>query len=79
MREGIYESLLTDALAQSIEESAPLEPQFEEVDPADQPAVLARYVAGAVLEALESTRDPEARLEIVEAILKSVDGRSEVN
>ena len=78
MREGIYESLLTEALAQSLEEAAPLEPQFEEVDPADQPAVLARYVAGAVLEALESTRDPEARLEIVEAILKSVDGRNEV-
>ena len=78
MREGIYESLLTDALAQRIEESSALEPQFEAIDPADQPAVFARYVASAVLEALESTRDPATRLEIVEAILKSVDGRGEV-
>jgi len=78
MREGIYESLLTAALAQSLEEATPLEPQFGEVDPVDQPAVLTNYVAGAVLEALESTRDPEVRLEMVEAILKSVDGRNEV-
>ena len=75
MREGIYESLLTDALAHKIEGAAPLQPQFGKVDPADQPAVLARYVASAVLETLEATKDPEARLELVEAILKSVDGQ----
>ena len=75
MREGIYESLLTDALATSISDAEPLEPLFRQVDPADQPAVLTRHVASAVLRTLESTRDPEARLQIVESLLNTVDGR----
>ena len=62
MREGIYESLLTEALARTIEEAAPLQPHFAAIDPAEQPTILARHVASAVLEALASAKDPDARI-----------------
>jgi HKD family nuclease len=69
MREGLYESLLTDALTRDIESSTGLTPQYGDVDPADQPGVLSREVARAVLHALESTNDSTERLRIVHAVL----------
>lgn len=76
MWEGIYESLVTDSLLAQIASSSPLNASFAAVDPADQPSVLTRHVAQALLRALESTKDPVVRLELVDTLLTalSLDG-----
>lgn len=68
MREGIYESLLTTSLHKNIAALSFI-PDISAVDLADQPAVLTRHVASAVLHSLESQKDPAARTEIVNALL----------
>lgn len=72
MREGIYESLITRSLSEAIAHEPALHGEVAAVDPADQPAVLARHVAQAVLEQLEATKDPETRLAIVHALLDTL-------
>jgi superfamily II DNA or RNA helicase/HKD family nuclease len=73
MREGIYESLVTASLLRSVEDDPALVSDLADVDPADQPSVLTRHVAQALLTRLEEVKDPDARLEIVHQLLKAVD------
>lgn len=75
MREGIYESLVTSSLLRAIDDDPHLISELAAVDPADQPAVLTRHVAQALLARLEETKDQQARLDLVHSLLASVDGQ----
>lgn len=76
MREGIYESLLTASLNKDIS-ALSLIPDISAVDLADQPVVLTRHVAEAVLNSLESQKDPAARTEMVNALLAVLSAEDE--
>ncbi|HET7736884.1 MAG TPA: DUF3427 domain-containing protein [Nocardioidaceae bacterium] len=71
MRLGLYESLITNRLSGALEGVDALESRAS-VDPADQPAVLARHVAGVLQRVLESTSDPEKRLGVVNNLLEQL-------
>lgn len=73
MQDGIYESLVTRALSQSLADITDLAQVIGDVDEADQPHVLARHVGDAVLRSLQSTRDEGGRLELVNALLHLLD------
>lgn len=66
MRDGLYESLITgglDAELRRLDDAHIADRRV--VDGADQPHVLARHVYELTLQALETTRSPEARLHLV--------------
>jgi len=69
MQEGLYESLITQSLAASLEDLEGLSPSFGDVDPGDQPHVLARHVATQIERALAETKDPARRLDLVNGLL----------
>jgi len=69
MQTGIYESLVTRGLSQSLSEITDLQQVIQDVDEADQPHVLARHVGAAVLRSLQSTRDEGRRLELANQLL----------
>ena len=75
MQEGLYESLVTEALAARLEAIDELTTSLGEIDAANQPHVLARHVAAQVERALTSTRDPAQRLEIVNSLLAALEPR----
>lgn len=75
MRPGIYESLVTSSLTEALSDDATLLSELASVDPADQPTVLTRHVAQALLTRLEEVKDPQARLEIVHRLLEQVEDR----
>lgn len=72
MEEGLYESLVTDELASRLAALSHLVPSFADVDPADQPHVLARHVAAEVERALTETRDPARRLELINGLVSTL-------
>ena len=72
MLEGIYESLITRELEARLERVADLEALIADIDPADQPHVLARHVTDALTQALEGTKDEARRLEIVNSVLSTL-------
>lgn len=78
MRAGIYETLITASLSQAINRDPMLLSEIAAVDPAEQPAVLTRHVAQALLERLEATKDPQARLEMVHGLLERITGEHDV-
>ena len=67
--EGLYESLRTSGLEQSLSHLRDLEPRFAPVDPADAPEVLARHVARSVRRLLADERDEEKRAAIVNELM----------
>ena len=67
--EGLYESLRTSGLEQSLSHLRDLEPKFAPVDPADAPEVLARHVARSVRRLLADERDEEKRAAIVNELM----------
>lgn len=69
LKEGIYESLLTNDLGRRLTEFDSLEARLQAVDPADQPAVLARHLHDLVLHALKSTRDQDDRIRLVNDVV----------
>ena len=69
MLEGIYESLVTRELAKRLAQTTELEALVAEVDPTDQPHVLARHVGEALTHVLASTKDEARRVEIVNTVL----------
>jgi superfamily II DNA or RNA helicase len=71
LNEGLYESVLTDALAGRLDE-VDLTPALRKVDDADLPHVLARHVAAAVEEVLRATRDSDERVRIVNSVLDNL-------
>ncbi len=70
MQEGLYESLLTTGLQDSLEHTDGVRASIETIDEAEQPEVLARHVRDAVLRVLASTTDPARRVATVNALLE---------
>ena len=73
MAEGVYESLRTIRLDESLREIDDLVPRFTEVDPGEAHEVLARHVADAVKRALLEEREPERRVALVNELLAALD------
>lgn len=73
MREGLYESLITEDLAARLAGLEGPTAALGEIDAADQPHVLARHVAAQVERALAATRDPAQRLELVNGLLAALE------
>ena len=72
MREGLYESLISDRLDGELARLVGLTSSTGAVDEADEPHVLARYV-GELLEArLRATRDQGARLSLVNELIEQL-------
>lgn len=69
MREGLYESVLTAALADAVAAIVPLQATMEAVDPADQSHVLTQHLARAIETRLAAERDPERRIALVNRLL----------
>jgi len=66
---GLYESLLTHRLRRRLNAQPLLVPEIDAIDPADQPAVLARHVHDAVHRALRGARTTDQRVALVNRIL----------
>lgn len=69
LSEGLYESLVTRRLRDRLAAQPLLVPEIAAIDPADQPAVLARHVHDAVQRVLAGERSTERRVELVNRIL----------
>lgn len=69
MEPGLYESLITGALAHDLSLTDELEARIGKVDEADQPHVLARHVQELVQRVLAATKDPDKRVEIVNGLV----------
>ncbi len=67
--EGLYESLVTNALQQRLEGMSGYDLQHGVVDEADEPDVLARHVRDVALRALRQERNPERRLALVNQLV----------
>lgn len=80
--EGLYESLVTRRLRARLDAHPLLASDIESIDPADQPAVLARHVHDAVQRVLAGERSPRRRVQVVNQILAdlgAVDDQSEAD
>lgn len=73
MRDGLYESVITDALKALIEESDDVDSRVAAVDPADEVHVLTLHLAEAVARRLSSLKDPVARLNVANELLGILD------
>lgn len=69
MEDGLYESLLTTQLAEELGSLDGLVATLAAIDPADQPHVMSRHVAEAITRKLEATRDPSARIGLVNQLM----------
>ncbi len=69
---GLYESLVTEALSASLDANATGIADFQKVDVADQPHVLARHIYEAVQRVLSATKDEQARLALVNRLLQEL-------
>lgn len=69
MREGLYESLLTERLLRRLAEEPALHRQVDVVDEARQPHVLTTHLARAVQDTLVRTRGRARRIEFVDRLL----------
>ena len=72
MLEGIYESLITSDLEARLARLTGLHALITDIDPADQPHVLSRYVSDELTRRLESTKDEAQRLQIVNSVLSTM-------
>ena len=78
MKRGLYEQLVTHALAGRLTAVSDLITTMP-VDVGDQPHVLARHVGSALHRKLSATSDPRRRLELVNALLVALsEGEDEV-
>ena len=66
---GLHESLITRALAAELVDLQALHPETREVDGADHSHVLARHVYELTHRTLAATKDPEARLRMVNRLV----------
>ncbi|WP_345204881.1 DUF3427 domain-containing protein [Fodinibacter luteus] len=76
MLEGLYESLITQALERRLAGNPNLDVHRESVDDADAPDVLARHVRDVTLRALRHERDAGRRLALVNRLVETL-GASE--
>ncbi len=72
MDDGLYESLINEQLDGKLQAASDVVSVVEGVDNADQPIVLARYVRAALERKLTVTRDPLARVALVNALLADI-------
>ncbi len=80
MHDGLYESLITARLERqlaALRVFGDVTDEITSIDPTDQPEILARHVRDAVVRVLESTRDVEARLRVVNALIDLLDAAEE--
>lgn len=77
MDQGVYESVLTEHLSELLA-GPDLAPDIAGIDPGDQPHVLARHVAAVVQRALETRRDPDDRLRLVNDVIAAIDQQDSV-
>ena len=78
---GLYESLVTRALAREIEKltSVGLRADQPTVDDAEWPSVLSKHIAGVVRRALLSAPEGRPRLELAERLLALVESPAPVD
>ncbi|WP_404390044.1 DUF3427 domain-containing protein [Humibacillus xanthopallidus] len=74
--EGLYESLITQALQKRLSGLADFEVHRGAIDEADAPDVLARHVRDVTLRALRMEKNPSRRLELVNELVEAL-GASE--
>jgi superfamily II DNA or RNA helicase len=67
--EGLYESLLTERLNQTLVARPDLHPDIDAVDDAEQPLTLTRHLTPLIERSLRTAKTPEARAELMRAIL----------
>jgi superfamily II DNA or RNA helicase/HKD family nuclease len=72
VHEGIYESLVTQALSRQLSTLEEIERSFRTVDEADQPQVLARHIAHVMERALADAKDTAARVRLVNDVLRQL-------
>ena len=70
MRDGLYESVITDALKAQIEASADLESRITVVDTADEVHVLTLHLAEALARRLDDVKNPVERLKLANEVLR---------
>lgn len=80
MRPGLYEELLTRQIEQMLEATPQLDREIAGVDDAEQPHVLARHVADALVRRLRQERTPEGRIRVANEVLEllTLDGDSAI-
>src|SRR6476646_3015370 len=67
--EGVYESLITAQLQKRLDEAGDIDAPRVAVADADEPEVLSRHVAQAVVRVLRRERNPELRVDLVNRML----------
>lgn len=72
--EGLYESLVTRSIRRRLSDLQHLQVVDSDVDEADQPHVLARFVYEQTARALAGVRDPAARVAVVNDVLGCLAG-----
>ena len=70
MRPGLYEELLTRQIEQMLEATPQLDREISGVDVGEQPHVLARHVAHALMRRLQKERTPEGRIRGANEVLE---------
>jgi superfamily II DNA or RNA helicase/HKD family nuclease len=76
--EGLYESLITQALHRRLSTVADFEVHQGWIDEADAPDVLARHVRDVTLRALRQERDPSRRLSLVNELVTALGSSEDV-
>ena len=69
MERGLYESLITAGLQDRLASLHGLRAEIDALDVADQPHVLSRHLQTVIERALSATKDPTARLKLVNGLL----------
>ena len=69
---GIYERLLDEALQEALALRPELRRVFSKIDPEEQPALYASFVAKVLEQALREESDPEQRLALCNRLLGTV-------
>lgn len=73
MQEGLYESLVTDALAHALGTTRDDRAAIAPVETGEQPHVLARHVAEVVQRRLAAIGDEAERLDVTNAVLRALE------
>lgn len=76
MRDGLYESVITERLRNQIDAAADLLAEIDAVDAADEVHVLTLHIAEAISRRLTIVRDSNERLRITDAILELIESES---
>jgi superfamily II DNA or RNA helicase/HKD family nuclease len=69
VKEGLYESLLTDQLHRELAERPDLHPEIDSVDDAEQPLTIARHLTPLIERTLRAAATPQERVDLVHRIL----------